>query len=365
MGKAWLRKAGITAAVLMLLSATGCKMNATSISEQEVALAPSWREESLNKVLDDNDKRNIVYEKNNFCIIDDLGRHSINKFGTRGDRIFTSVLNAEPGDDYHYSSYTNRQYDLEGNVIAEYTKDYVDHLQPTFVTIDEQGRVFSVMVEYAYNEKTCESVTKRTLITVCTEKGDPLWTLDMGTDVPEGEDYRIHDLELTDDMRIAVASSKGIELVNMDGSYSQCIPTDGREAFRLIPVKNGNLLMFSPVNSHKFEEEMNVYEVDLLAGRVNPETVKLPFPVTGSNCSGGSDTDLIISYGDYLYSYDIDTDKQETLIDFKLSELSVLNANEIAALQDGCYFTTAYSWDSTFLNGRILQNKCKRLIPNH
>lgn len=351
-----MKKRGIVLFFIFMLLMSGCDKESYDISDAEETTV---EKDIVNEAVDESDyveddTENQISEICNFCIIDDLDVHSIRAKDVAGERIFVSIVNADPDQEFLFTSYTNRQYDLKGNVITEYTREFKDNYVPHYAEIDEDGIIYSVMDYNTVDGPSFSADKKGVFLCASTAEGEELWSYYLKKE-QDDEEYCIKDMEITKNGDIALLSTNGIELLNRDGSYEGAISLENQQGQKLVSIQNGNVVVI--FHSHYNEDGSASYlahEVNLDKGVMEAEAIEFPINITNSNCNSDLDYDMILSDERFLYGFDIKSGQFDILIDYLISNMDSVNASNLDYFPDGSVFVMdEISIDSNELYGKI------------
>lgn len=353
MKKNWLENWGlfIIVSTALLLSACGVK---EEVVIEDARVAKSDRPELKNNSLEEENSEeeteeeetdyiedyteNLICECCSICLTDDMDEHALRTFDTAGDRIFISLVNADPEEDDRYTSYTNRQFDRDGNMIAEYTEKMKNEFSPAFAKIDDEGIIYSVMDDSANYDDFFTGNLNGIFLNACTPEGREIWSINLKK-YDNDLNYYVKDMEMMQGGRIALLTTRGIEIFSRDGVYDGCIHLDASGGCRLVSIQNGNLLLLSCTG---FDENgcsgFKVNEVDVRKAVLKPDAVEFPVPVTYTNCNSDSLYDVILSDDRFLYGYDIETEQFDVLVDYLYSGLFSVEASRMKYFPDGRMF---------------------------
>ena len=234
-----------------------------------------------------------------------------------------------------------KQYDLSGNPVAEFEKEVPQNGGLNSAILDEQGNIYTVMNLYgAKQDADGNSIDTYTLQSY-SETGDLNWELELGTDMEAGEWYYINRMLFTRENGIQILSSKGLELVNTDGTYNKCIDLGDRECSQMVPMKSGNVLLicYGP-------NGMEMYELDMAAGKVSSTQVEFPFSMYYYEFHQGVTTDFVLTDTNGVYTYNIGDAEPAKIMDFIDSDIVAGNISGITMLDDNRFFAMYYSQET-------------------
>lgn len=232
---------------------------------------------------------------------------------------------------------TFKQFDLSGQPISEFEWEYGYDANFMGATLDGNGNVFFIYTEYGATENENGELTDAYYVKGYSESGEELFNIQIGNEVEEGEWYYINSIDYLANGQICIHSTNGIELVNADGTYDKVISFEALESYSVLENKDGNLCVLCYGDTG-----LDVYTVDMTAGKINQEAMQLPFNLGNYTLYGGNDCDLYLSDMSGIYTYNFGDANVKKIMDFIDSDIATTTLSGVSGIDETHFFGCRY-----------------------
>lgn len=227
------------------------------------------------------------------------------------------------------------KYDLTGNKIGEFEKQYSGETNVPDFSVDKDGNILIITEEYRYHEDTGNYAGDYSLICM-NDSGDENWNAVLKVD-NAGDYFYPNSLNIKDDM-IIVSTNAGIYTFDKQGNNTNHIgdqmgDTDWNSSFLL---KDGRMAVVT------YSADKPVMSAYNLENGKNEETFDLPFSIWNYSVNPGTAHDLILSNSTGLFYYNFGDKEVTKMIDYIASDLCTYSVYNVCEIDDktfyGCYY---------------------------
>ena len=230
-----------------------------------------------------------------------------------------------------------KQLDASGQLISEYEWLIPDNGSYSAATLDGKGNVYVLYSEYGAIETASGELRDAYMIKAFSEDGTELWNLPIGTDIDEGEWYYVNSINYLEDDKLFIHSSKGIELINLDGTYDKLISFEGLDPYDTLKIKNGGLCVIC-----YSEMGLDLHAVDMAAGKVDASAMQLPFNLSNYTFFSGKGVDLYLVDASGVYTFSIGDDAIKKIMDFVDSDIAATSLSELIPVDEESFYAARY-----------------------
>lgn len=256
--------------------------------------------------------------------------------------VWGKEVTEDYSDEYESKVYAIfKQLDQTGQLISEFEWLVPDNGSYSAATLDGKGNVYILYSEYGAIETTSGEFRDAYMVKAFSEDGTELWNLPVGTDIDEGEWYYVNTINYLEDDKLFIHSSKGIELINLDGTYDRLISFEGLDPYDTLKIKNGGLCVIC-----YSEMGLDLHAVDMAAGKVDASAMQLPFNLNNYTFFSGKGVDLYLVDASGVYTFSIGDDAIKKIMDFVDSDIAVTSLSELIPVDEESFYAARYDEES-------------------
>lgn len=240
-------------------------------------------------------------------------------------------------EEYNQNTYFKvTQVTPQGELISEFEILMPQESGINGVAADEAGNVYMILNEYGKDMSDPEMIKDLFSLVAYTQSGEELFRVTLGENAEQEDWYYTNQVFFMQNGQLVLASTSGIEIYENDGTFVKVIETEDAVSGTVYLLRDGNLGFQIYGNRGMYMKTLDMETEEF------SERIEFPFNAYEYTFYPGMYSDLILTGGSGVYSYNFGDEGLQKMLDFVDSDMMSNDLYSLVEVQEkqlfGCFY---------------------------